>query len=367
MNTSASSFSPNILGGALRKGLQKPEVENSGIKSLDGPSRAAIVLMAIGPDVAGDLIKSFSPAEAQKVSSLLATVRSLDREVMIDVLENFKNTTEHRKQVPFDPKAFVSALVKKFSGDVPHLWPMPENSNPLAQSVPALDLISNVTPDQLHFHLKEEHPQVIATLLSLIPPELSAAVLEKFDEHTRDELVLRVALLNQVDPSALVELNDMLERTIGVDSMSQMGGLGGTAPAAEILSMFSGGIEKKTLDSIREHSPQLADQIAERIFKFDDFLHIAPQSVQRILSEVSNDVLLIALKGASPSVRDFMLSNVTKSKADRLRFEMDGLPPVRVQEVESKQREVVQLARRLQDQKVISLDRIDAGASARIV
>jgi flagellar motor switch protein FliG len=96
-------------------------------------------------------------------------------------------------------------------------------------------------------------------------------------------------------------------------------------------------------------------------------LHIAPQSVQRILSEVSNDVLLIALKGASPSVRDFMLSNVTKSKADRLRFEMDGLPPVRVQEVESKQREVVQLARRLQDQKVISLDRIDAGASARIV
>lgn len=367
MNTMASNYSPNILGGALRKGLQKPDAGSAGITSLDGPSRAAIVLMAMGPEVAGDLIKTFSPAEAQKVSSLLATVRSLDRDVMIDVLENFKNVTEHRKQVPFDPKAFVSALVKKFSGEVPNLWPMPQSSNPLAQNVPALDLISNVTPDQLHFHLKEEHPQVVATLLSLIPSELSAAVLEKFDEQMRDELVLRVAMLDQVDPTALVELNDMLERTIGVDSVAHMGGIGGAAPAAEILSLFSGGIEKKTLESIRAHSPQLADQISSRIFKFDDFLHIAPQSLQRILAEVSNDVLLIALKGASPTVRDFMLSNVTKSKADRLRFEMDGLPPVRVQEVESKQREVVQLARSLQENKLVSLDRVGADASTGMV
>ena len=92
MNTAVSNFKPGVLGGALRKGLQRPDEVNSGIKSLDGPSRAAIVLMAIGPEDASDLIKSFSPQEAQKVSSLLATVRSLDREVMIEVLENFKNT-----------------------------------------------------------------------------------------------------------------------------------------------------------------------------------------------------------------------------------------------------------------------------------
>ena len=366
MTNMATTFSPNILGGALRKGLQKPNETNSGIQSLDGPSRAAIVLMAIGSEEASALIKSFSPDEAQKVSSLLATVRSLDREVMIEVLENFKNITEHSKQVPFDPKSFVSDLVKKFSGEVPHLWPMPSATNPLAQNVPALDLISNTTPEQLYFHLKEEHPQVVATLLSLIPSELSAAVLEKFDEQTRGELVLRVALLDQVDPYALVELNDMLERTIGADT-SSLGGLGGPLPAAEILSLFSGGADQKTLASIKEHSPKLAEQIAAKMFKFDDFLQISPQAVQRILSEVANDVLLIALKGASPAVRDFMLANVTKSKSDRLRFEMDGLPPVRVQEVESKQREVVQVARRLQDEKLISLDRIGADASAGMV
>jgi flagellar motor switch protein FliG len=350
----------------LRKGLQKPEEIRPHIQFLDGPSKAAIVLMAIGPDVAGDLIKSFSPEEAQKVSSLLASVRSLDREVMIEVLENFKNTTEHQEQVPFDPRAFVSELVKKFSGEVPHLWSMPSSNSPLAQNVPALDLISNTTPDQLHYHLKEEHPQVVATLLSLIPSELSAAVLEKFDEQTRSELVLRVALLDQVDPSALVELNDMLERTIGADTQGY-GGLGGPLPAAEILSLFSGGDDQKTLANIREHSPKLADEIAAKIFKFDDFLKISPQSLQRVLSEVANDVLLVALKGASPNVRDYFLVNVTKSKADRLRFEMEGLPPVRVQEVESKQREVVQVARRLEDQRIVSLERTNADTSANLI
>jgi flagellar motor switch protein FliG len=284
---------------------------------------------------------------------------------MIEVLDNFKNITEHRKQVPFDPKAFVAALVEKFSGEAADMGLSPANQ--LAQSVPALDLLTNMSPEQLQLHLKEEHPQVVATLLALIPSELSAAVLEQFDDETRDELVLRVALLDQINPTALVELNDMLERTLGADSASHISGVGGALPAAEILSLFTGGVEQKTLANIRTHSPKLADQIAGRMFKFDDFLQISPQAVQRVLSEVANDVLLIALKGASPAVRDFMLSNVTKSKSDRLRFEMDGLPPVRVQEVESKQREVVQVARRLQDEKLISLDRIGAGASAGMV
>jgi flagellar motor switch protein FliG len=259
----------------------------------------------------------------------------------------------------------VAALVEKFSGEATDMGLSPANQ--LAQSVPALDLLTSMPAEQLHLHLKEEHPQVVATLLALIPSELSAAVLEQFDDETRDELVLRVALLDQINPSALVELNDMLERTLGSDSATHISGVGGALPAAEILSLFSGGVEQKTLAIIRAHSPKLADQISGSMFKFDDFLQIAPQSLQRILSEVTNDVLLVALKGASPNVRDFFLANVTKSKADRLRFEMDGLPPVRVQEVESKQREVVQVARRLQDEKIISLDRIGTGTTAGMV
>jgi flagellar motor switch protein FliG len=365
MSNMQSTYSPGVVGGALRKGLQMPEAKAGGIDALDGASRAAIVLMAMGPDAAGDLVKTFTPAEAQKVSSLLATVRALDRELMIHALEEFKNVTELRKQVPFDPQGFVAALVDKFAGEGADEGL--SAANQLARNVPAIDLLNRMSFEQLHLHLQAEHPQVVATLLSLIPAEMSAGVLEQFDAETRDELVLRVALLDQVDPLALVELNDMLERTLGSESSAHIAGVGGAAPAAEILSLLSGGVDQKALATIRTHSPKLADQIAERMFSFEDFVQIAPQALQRLLPEVPSDVLVIALKGASPNVRDFFFANVTKSKADRLRFEMDGLPPVRVQEVEAKQREIVQIARRLQEENLISLERMGAGDSSRLV
>ena len=153
MSEMTTAYSPGVLGGALRKGLQYPESVGSVIESLDGPSRAAIVMMAMGSDAAGELIKYFSPVEAQKVSSLLATVRSLDRDVVIEVLENYKNTLEHEKQVGFDPKAFVAKLVHKFSGDASEMGLSPVNQ--LAQSVPALDFLTSMNSKQLHMHLQE--------------------------------------------------------------------------------------------------------------------------------------------------------------------------------------------------------------------
>ena len=356
MSEMTTAYSPGVLGGALRKGLQYPESVGSVIETLDGPSRAAIVMMAMGSDAAGELIKYFSPVEAQKVSSLLATVRSLDRDVVIEVLENYKNTLEHEKQVGFDPKAFVAKLVHKFSGDASEMGLSPVNQ--LAQSVPALDLLTSMNSKQLHMHLKEEHPQVVATLLSLIPSDLSASVLEEFEEDIRDELVLRVALLDQINPAALIELNDMLERTLGSESSSNIGGVGGALPAAEILNLFSGGMERKTLAIIREHSPKLADQIAGNMFRFDDFLHIAKNELKEVLKGVADKDLIVALKGASPTVRDYFL-NILLSKKKDLEFDMQELPPVSVKDVEAKQREMVNLARKKRDAKEITLSRVD--------
>jgi len=359
MNTATSSFKPGVLGGALRKGLQSPDLDHAGISHLDGPSKAAVVLMSLGPDKAGELLKQFTPSEAQKVSSLMATVRSINRDVMIAVLEEFKNVTEHRKQVPFDPQRFVTSLMDKFAGESGN-----SVASQVASSVPALDLLTSMSNEQLHRHLEAEHPQVVATLLSLIPADRSAAVLELFDEEMRDELVLRVALLDQINPSALVELNDMLERTLGAESSAQISGIGGPRPAAEILRLFTGGLEKSTLESIRVHSEKLADQIFERMFTFEDLMKIAPQAVQTLLTEIPDDVMLVVLKGASPNLQKFFFSNITKSKADRYRVEMDSLPPVRVQEVQAKQLEIVQTARQMQEEGLISLAIVNAGPGA---
>lgn len=361
MSEVSGMYHPGVVGGALRKGLQSaPGQDGARLSQLDGPLRAAIVLLSLGAEQAADLVKSFSPAEAQRVSSLVAAVRSLNRELLIEVLEDFKNVTEHTKQVAFDPQSFINTLASKFMSEGEgEQWSAARN---LSQSVPALELLIGLEPEALHAHLQKEHPQVVATLLAMMPAEVSAAVLEQFDDEERQEMLLRLALLDRVNPSALEELNDMLERTLNEQSTGQLSNIGGSRPVAEILSMFTGGAEKPVLNKIRELDSKLADQIAKRMFSFEDFAKIAPQALQRLLPEVPADVLVVALKGAGPTLRDFFFANMTKRLVDRVKFDMESLPPVRVQEVEAKQREMVQIARALQDQNLISLDRTGSGA-----
>ena len=354
MSEATGMYHPGVVGGALRKGLQNAQSANATrLSQLDGPLRAAIVLLSLGPEQAAELVKTFSPAEAQRVSSLMAAVRALNREILIDVLEDFKNVTEHTRQVAFDPQQFINTLACKFVEEGEgESWAV----QGLSQSVPALDLLIGLEPEILHAHLQKEHPQVVATLLAMMPPEVSAAVLEQFEPEQRQEMLLRLALLDRVDPSALVELNEMLERTLN-DPAAGLGNIGGSRPVAEILSLLSGDTGEPLLNKIREHDTKLADQIARRMFSFEDFAKIAPQALQRLLPEVPADVLVVALKGAGPALRDFFFANMTKRLAERVRFDMESLPPLRVQEIEAKQREMVSLARTLQDRNLISLDR----------
>jgi flagellar motor switch protein FliG len=353
MSEAVGVYHPGAVGGALRKGLQSAQPHTAArLSQLDGPLRAAIVLLSLGPELAAELVKSFSPAEAQRVSSLMAAVRSLHRDILIEVLEDFRNITEHTRQVAFDPQQFINELASRFmaEGDG-ESWV----AQGLSQSVPALELLIGLEPEMLHAHLQKEHPQVVATLLAMMPPEVSAAVLEQFEPDQRQEMLLRLALLDRIDPSALVELNDMLERTL--NDPSSLGNMGGFKPVAEILSMLSGETGQPILNKIREHDAKLADQISKRIFGFEDFAKIAPQAMQRLLSEVPSDMLVVALKGAAPALRDFFFANMTKRMSERVRLDMESLPPLRVQEIEAKQREIVQMARVLQDRNLISLDR----------
>jgi flagellar motor switch protein FliG len=353
MNESAGMYHPGAVGGALRKGLQSAQPPNaSRLSQLDGPLRAAIVLLSLGPELAAELVKTFSPDEAQRVSSLMAAVRSLHRDILIEVLEDFKSTTEHTRQVAFDPQQFINELASRFMAEGEgESWV----AQGLSQSVPALELLIGLEPEILHAHLQREHPQVVATLLAMMPPEVSASVLEQFEPEMRQEMILRLALLDRIEPNALVELNDMLERTL--NDQASIGNVGGFKPVAEILSMLSSESGQPILSKIREHDDKLANQIARRMFSFEDFAKIAPQAMQRLLSEVPADVLVVALKGAAPALRDFFFANMTKRMVERVKLDMESLPPLRVQEIEAKQREIVQMARVLQDRNQISLDR----------
>ena len=349
------------LGSALRKGLAKPD---HGLRSssLDGASKATVLLMTLGPDIAADMLKVFTPAEAQRISSLMSSVRALDRDLIIEVLQEFRAATEHERKIPFDADAFVNRLLGKFQQE-----DAAEGGGPLssaARNMPALEALSRMSPADLHARMVDEHPQVVATLLSLLVPAQSAAVMGLFDEATRSELLLRVALLNRIDPEVLSELNDVLERSLRESALAGPSSLGGSLPAAEILGNLPSESTRSLLEGIRRHDPALADQISAKMFIFEDFVRIDPTALQSLLPEVSADTLAIALKGESPKLREFFFGNMSKRQSDRVQFEMDGMAPVRVQDVEARHREVVQIARRMASEGLISLDRVGAAATA---
>ena len=347
MNSTAHH--PGLVSGALRRGLQQPDVSGD---VPQGASQAALVLLALGAERASEIIQSFSPAEAQRVSALIASVKAQPRQAMLDALDRFKRVTELRQEVAFDSQGFVNALAQKFSDNALNY----QDSASLNSNFPALDLLANMKPEALKSHLLGEHPQVAATLLSLLSPEQSASVIELFDEETRDELLLRVALLDKIDPGALSELNEVLEKTLREGSASTSN-VGGVRTTAEILGMFSTEVSNQAIDTIRQHDDKLASKIAEQLFSFEDFALVDKLAIQRLIPEVPDQDLVIALKGASAAIREVFTINMTKRMAERVAFEMESLPPVSVKDLEIKQRNIVRIAQALAAADRISLDR----------
>lgn len=361
MDDDSSTYN-RALGGAVRIGMHRPDPMPLHRSSLDGPSRAAILLLSLGPDVAAEMLKVFSPAEAQRVSSLMASVRTLERDVIVEVLQDFKAVTEHDREIPFDPENFMRSMLTRFTSESDEQgWRI---DSEITRNLPALEALSIMRPDMLHRYMRTEHPQVVATLLALLPPELSASVLELFDAQLREELVLRVALLDRVNPNVLSELNEVIEQALTPENLMQMSGVGGVTPAVEILNNFAGDADRQVIESIRQHDPKLADDIKKKMFIFEDFGLIEPHVLERLLPELPFESLSVALKAASPSLRDHFFANMTKTMASNLRVEMDGLPPKSAQEVLAQQRYVVRVARQVAEQKKLSLDREPAQALA---
>jgi flagellar motor switch protein FliG len=337
---------------------------NSGAAGLDGPSKAAVMLMLLGPERATDVMQQFSAEEVSRVSALMSSMQALDRDTLIDVLEEFRSTTEHQKTVAFNPAEFVQSLIEKFSMDVASTdWQSNEEIN---AHLPALESFSRMPVDVLKSHLSEEHPQVAATLLSLLEPALSAEVLESLEADLRNELVLRIALLDRIDPAVLGDLNEVLERAMQSKKIGGGSGLGGVAPAADILANLASGLDRQTLEHIQAYDGRLAAQIQSKIFTFEDFTLVEPSALQRLMAEVQTETLVIALKGTTPRLKQHFMAAMTLRMSERIQFELDNMPAVKVQDAQRRQREIITAARSLEAQGALSLDKSTAGALATI-
>ena len=344
------------IAEALKEGVKgATQSGNLTFDELDGASRAAVILLAVGAESAANVLRQMTPFEVQRLSGKMAVVRSLSRDLVLQVLRQFKDVTENNSQVAFDTDSFMQNMLTKAMGAEGASDLLGRLESTLDMS--GIETLKRMESDVLYEMIKNEHPQIIATVMVFLDPSQAASVLKLFGDELRNELILRIALLEKVQPAALKELNEVMSRSAGPDADFRRSTVGGVVPTAEILNMLSGGLDKEALNTIRNFNVELADAIQEKMFVFEDFNDIEDRSLQTLLLEVPQDTLIVALKGASPKLREKLFKNMAKRAADGVREDLETRPPVKVQEVEEMQKEIIRIARTLADEGRMIMER----------
>ena len=351
-----------LLRAAMRMGLERPSAAafNSD-QTLDAPARAAAFLVALGPQLSGQLLQRFSPAEAQIASSRLASVRSVPRDVLIEVLQRFKDITENKSELPFDADSFVSAALGKFE--------IPDEVERqfvgiragLKGKVPYFSLLCTIEANILKEYLSAEHPQLAATVLAILPSEISAKVLALYHKPARVDLVRRVATLSPIEGTMLEHLNTWISDVVRKHFVESKGvekaTIGGVDPAVELISSFTDQGDREALEALRLTDPDLAAKVEAKMFFFEDFALLDNQTLTTILAEIPPDTLEVVLKNESESLQEKFFSCMTQRAANQRRFGMDQLGSTSLEKIEEKRREMIAIARSMEKRDLIKLTR----------
>ena len=318
-----------------------------------GVEDAAILLMALGEESAAEVFKHLTPKEVQRLGETIASMKSVTRERVDGVLGSFCTIAAEQHMLVADNDEYVRAVLRRALGD--------EKANLLldrilqGSDVSGLEALKWMDPQSVAELLRNEHPQIVAAILVHLDFDQASSVLKMCTERHRNEVLVRIATLDGIQPAALKDLNEVMSRVLAGGDRARKSSLGGVKPAAEIINMMGGSIETSVLDYIREADSDLAQKIMDNMFTFDDLEKLEDKAFQTVLKEVQSESLVIALKGATQEIRDKVFRNMSTRAAETLREDLDSRGPVRVSEVENEQKELLKIVRRLADEGQIQL------------
>ena len=218
-----------------------------------------------------------------------------------------------------------------------------------------LDSLKWMDARQVATIIQNEHPQIQTIVLSYLEPDQAAEIFSQFPENTRLDLMMRIANLEEVQPAALQELNDIMEKQFAGQGGAQAAKMGGLKAAANIMNYLDTGVESQIMETMRESDEEMAQQIQDMMFVFENLIDVDDRGIQALLREVQQDVLMKALKGADEALKEKILGNMSKRAAELLRDDLEAMGPIRISEVEVAQKEILSIARRLSDSGEIML------------
>jgi len=319
----------------------------------EGVENAAILLMSLGEEDAAEVFKHLAPKEVQKLGETIAKMKAIPRERVEGVLEKFSAVAAEQSMLVTDTDEYVKSVLRRALGD--------DKANLLidrimqGSDVSGLESLKWMDAGAVAELMRNEHPQIVAAILVHLDYEQASAVIKAFGERQRNEVMVRIATLDGIQPSALKDLNEVMSKVLAGGDRLRKASLGGVKTAAEMINLMGTSVETAVLDYIREADNELAQKIMDNMFTFDDLEKIDDKGIQALLKEVQSESLVIALKGATPEMREKVFKNMSTRAAETLREDLEARGPVRVSEVESEQKEMLKIVRRLADEGQIVL------------
>jgi len=313
-----------------------------------GLEDAAILLMSLGEEEAAEVFKHLAPKEVQRLGETIAKMKAVPRERFEGVIEKFLSMAQAEHMLVADNDEYVKSVLRKALGD--------EKANLLidrilqGSDVTGIESLKWMDSQSVAELLRNEHPQIVAAILVHLEFDQASEVLKLLSERQRNEIMVRVATLDGIQPAALKDLNEVLGKVLAGGERTRKSALGGVKTTAEILNLMGSAVETSVLDYIRESDEDLAQKIMDNMFTFDDLIKIDDKGIQAILKEVQSESLVVSLKGATPELREKIFKNMSSRAAETLREDLEARGPVRVSDVEAEQKELLKIVRRLSEE-----------------
>ncbi|HEY6612329.1 MAG TPA: flagellar motor switch protein FliG [Pseudomonas sp.] len=320
---------------------------------MSGARRSAILLLSLDEDSAAEVFKYLSSQDVETVSLEMARLQQVSHEEMRQVLDDFFDETEQYAAINLLSSDHIRSVLTKALGS--------ERAETLIEDIldasgtsSGIDKLNLMEPAMVAELIRDEHPQIIATILVHLERGQAADILQLFEDRQRNDIVLRIATFSGVQPAALQELTEVLGGMLDGQNLKRSK-MGGVRTAAEILNLLNTNQEESAIETLRAHNEELAQKILDEMFLFENLMDVDDRGIQMILKEVDTNSLVVALKGAEPALLDKFLRNMSQRAAQLFREDLEARGPIRVSQVETEQKAILLIVRRLADSGEIVL------------
>lgn len=317
------------------------------VTELSGVEKSALLMLSLTPADAAQIFRNLEPKQVQKLGMKMASLEDSSQAKVSGVHRAFIEDIQKFSNIGLDSENFVrTSLIEALGED--------KAGNLVDQIIlgsgsKGLDSLKWMDARQVASIILNEHPQIQTIVLSYLEPEQSAEILTQFPEKVRLDLMMRIADLEEVQPAALQELNEIMEKQFAGQAGAQAAKMGGAKAAANIMNYLDTAIEGPLMDSIRESDEDMSQKIQDLMFVFDNLIDVDDRGIQTLLREVPPEQLQLALKGADELLKNKVLANMSKRAAEMLADDIEAMGPIRISEVEGAQKEILNIARRLSD------------------